>query len=48
MQKLLNILAISCLSVFLEEPLASDHPKDEHNIINNVKQGKPPKKLSFT
>ncbi|KAG4918316.1 hypothetical protein JHK82_055773 [Glycine max] len=38
MQKLLNILAISCLSVFLEEPLASDHPKDEHNIINNVKQ----------
>ncbi|KAG5059753.1 hypothetical protein JHK87_000782 [Glycine soja] len=37
-QKLHNIPGFSCLSVFPEEPLTSDHPKDEHNITNTVKQ----------
>ncbi|KAG5146625.1 hypothetical protein JHK84_032168 [Glycine max] len=44
MHKLYDIAAISYFRFFPEEPLTSDHPKDEHNIINNVKQGKTPKK----
>ncbi|RZB46707.1 hypothetical protein D0Y65_050661 [Glycine soja] len=37
MQKLHNIPGFSCLNVFPEEPLTSDHPKDKHNIINTIK-----------
>ena len=48
MQKLHDIVAISYLRFPPEEQLASDHPKDEHNIINSLKQGKPAKKLLFT
>ncbi|KAG5088166.1 hypothetical protein JHK86_000778 [Glycine max] len=38
LKKLHNIPGFSCLSAFPEEPLTSDHPKDEHNITNTVKQ----------
>ncbi|KAG5125199.1 hypothetical protein JHK82_031936 [Glycine max] len=31
-------MLVCLMRFFPEEPLTSDHPKDEHNIINNVKQ----------